>query len=172
MIGERTPHSRRHLSNLTPQCPTNLQLLPETVRSGTGSYPKPPAHGPASDRTNFGFRKETGFDDPKVKLTGVGPRAGTGFCVSGACHGTSAASPPNMDDGNGARPSWSRDYCEGPAPRMTAAPRIAPGSPDWSTDCSSTAQPAFLVISLAGSSKRCALPCHMPAACIAETAFQ
>ena len=72
MIGERTPHSCRFLSKLAPQYPSNLRLLPETVRSGTGSYPKPPAHGSESDRTNFGFRKEAAFDDPKVKLTGVG----------------------------------------------------------------------------------------------------
>jgi hypothetical protein len=36
-IGDASPQFRLLLSALMPQCPTNLRLLPETVRSGTGS---------------------------------------------------------------------------------------------------------------------------------------
>jgi hypothetical protein len=36
-IGDGAPHCCLYLSALTPQCPTNLPSLPETVRSGTGS---------------------------------------------------------------------------------------------------------------------------------------
>jgi hypothetical protein len=36
-IGDALPHFRLFLPALMPQCPTNLPVLPETVRSGTGS---------------------------------------------------------------------------------------------------------------------------------------
>jgi hypothetical protein len=36
-IGDAAPHCCRFLSALTPQCPTILPVLPETVRSGTDS---------------------------------------------------------------------------------------------------------------------------------------
>ena len=66
-IGDDSPHSRRLLSYLAPQCPTTMPLLPETVRSGTGSVnPKPPAHGALAGSNQPWFLQGTRCDDPKT----------------------------------------------------------------------------------------------------------
>ena len=66
-IGEESPHSCRLLSYLAPRCPTTIPLLPETVRSGTGSVnPKPPAHGALAGSNQPWFLQGTRCDDPKT----------------------------------------------------------------------------------------------------------
>src|SRR6185295_18243072 len=66
-IGDEPPHSPRVLSYLAPHCPTTIPLLPETVRSGTGSVnPKPPAHGALAGSNQPWFLQGTRCDDPKT----------------------------------------------------------------------------------------------------------
>lgn len=171
MIGEVPPQSGLFSSHLAPHSATTLAVLPETVRSGSGLYPKPPAHGPAPDRTNSSFLREGGIDDPKVKLTDAGESLHRSFAFW-----RSSAKPWGKDvEIAGLKRTWGeapRQSPVRPAPLTSVAPRIAPGRPLASTDWRRAAQPSFLSISLAGNSKRAVWPCHMPAVCTSETAFQ